>query len=43
MEEIMKEITEYCNKCKLKGKCPEKECALFRIEQLVLEQQKEDK
>ena len=40
-EKILEEITEYCSKCTLKGKCPEEECALHRIEQIVLGKQSE--
>lgn len=42
MEEIMNEITEYCEQCPLCQKCPEEECVLWRIEQLVLKGQEEE-
>lgn len=35
-EKILNEITKHCNTCRLKECCKEKECVLYRIEQLVL-------
>ena len=42
MEEIMNEIAEFCEDCTFRESCKEEECILWRIEQLALEQQKED-
>ena len=36
-DEILFEISEYCQICPLCYKCIEEDCVLFRIEQLVLE------
>ena len=41
-EKILDEITTFCNKCESKECCPEEECILWRIEQLVLNDDKED-
>ena len=37
-EEILTEITEQCERCPYSQSCPEEECVLFRIEQIVIEQ-----
>ena len=42
MEEIMNEITECCETCPLCQKCPEEECVLWRIEQLIINDNKEE-
>jgi hypothetical protein len=34
-DEILTEITNFCETCPSKDCCPEDECVLFRIEQLV--------
>ena len=36
-EEILNEITAFCENCLNREKCIEKECVLFRIEQIVTE------
>ena len=36
-DDILFEISEYCQICPLCYKCIEEDCVLFRIEQLVLE------
>lgn len=35
-EKILNETTSACNECKIKEKCKENECVLYRIEQLVI-------
>ena len=35
-EKILEEITKHCEECSLKERCPEEDCTLFRIEQIVL-------
>ena len=42
-DKILKEITEHCKDCLMKERCPENECVLFRIEQLLLKQKKDKK
>ena len=37
-EKILTEITEHCENCPLCQKCPEEECVLWRIEQLIAPQ-----
>ena len=34
-EEILNEITSFCNECSSRECCPEEECVLFRIEQII--------
>lgn len=34
-EEILNEITTFCDECKVKECCGEDECVLYRIEQIV--------
>ena len=34
--EILTEITEQCERCPFSQSCPEEECILFRIEQIVI-------
>ena len=36
-EEILNEITNFCEDCPSKDCCPEDECVLFRIEKVVEE------
>jgi hypothetical protein len=36
-DKILNEITSFCNECASKDCCPESDCVLFRIEQIVLE------
>lgn len=40
--EILKEITNCCENCKSHECCPEEECAIYKIEQLILNNEKED-
>ena len=35
-EKILNETTTFCNECESKGCCPEEECVLYRIEQIIL-------
>lgn len=35
-EKIINEITKHCEKCPSRECCKEKECVLYRIEQVVL-------
>lgn len=35
IDEILTEITDYCENCPYHEKCVEEECILFRIEQIV--------
>lgn len=34
-EKILNEITDFCNECSRKDYCDEKECVLYRIENIV--------
>lgn len=34
-DEILKEIAEYCENCPNHEQCPEVDCILFRIEQIL--------
>ena len=34
-EKILSEITEFCENCPSHECCPEEECVLYRIEQIV--------
>ena len=38
-ERILNETTSHCNECPNKERCPEEECVLFRIEQIVEEKE----
>lgn len=38
-EKILNEITTFCEECPNREKCLEKECVLFRIEQIALERE----
>ena len=38
--EILNEITNFCNECASKECCPENECILYRIEQKVTNEKK---
>ena len=38
-DKILNEITSFCEECKSKDCCPESDCVLFRIEQIVLEKE----
>lgn len=42
-EKILNETTTHCNECPNKECCPEEECVLYRIEQIILEQKEEKK
>lgn len=35
-DEILTEITDFCSECSSKECCPEEECVLFRIEQIIV-------
>lgn len=35
-DEILTEITDFCSECGSKECCPEEECVLFRIEQIII-------
>lgn len=37
-DEILNEIYDTCSKCPNQYKCPEEECTLYRIEQIVLKE-----
>lgn len=39
LDEVLNEITAFCEECPNREKCIEKECVLFRIEQIVLEKE----
>ena len=41
-DKILDEITSFCEGCASKECCPESDCVLFRIEQIVLEEPEED-
>lgn len=34
-EEILTEITDFCSECPSHENCPEEECVLYRIEQII--------
>ena len=34
-EEILTEITDFCRECPSHEDCPEEECVLYRIEQII--------
>lgn len=36
-DEILEEIAEHCDDCRVKECCKEDECVLYRIEQIVLD------
>lgn len=40
---ILNEITNFCEECLNKECCPEEDCILYRIEQIVTKRPKEDK
>lgn len=42
-EKILNETTKFCNTCPSKECCPENECVLYRIEQIVLKWNKKKK
>lgn len=35
-DKILKEITTHCKECHVKECCPEHECVLYRIQELIL-------
>ena len=37
-DKILNEITNMCSECPVKECCPEEECILWRIEQIVTDQ-----
>lgn len=41
-EEILNEITNNCEYCHFSNKCLEEDCALWRIEQIVINDDKDD-
>ncbi len=38
-EEVLKEITDFCEECPSHECCPEEECVLYRIEQILLKEE----
>ena len=40
-DKILKEITQFCKGCASKECCPEDECVLFRIEQIIMKMTKQ--
>lgn len=40
---ILLEITKFCENCGSNCCCPEEECVLFRIEKIIVKQQKNKK
>ena len=38
-DKILTEITDFCEECASHECCPEEECVLFRIEQIVTNQE----
>lgn len=42
-DEILTEITEQCERCPFSQSCPEEECILFRIEQIITKGKKDEK
>ena len=40
-ETILTEITNACENCKSHECCPEEDCVLYRIEQIILNQQED--
>ena len=41
IQEILLEISDFCKTCPSNSCCPEKECILYRIEKLLLDEEKE--
>ena len=41
-EKVLDEIYEFCEECPSANCCPEEECVLFRIEQIVLNNEEEE-
>lgn len=41
-DKILNEITSFCEECNSKDCCPESDCVLFRIEQIVLEKEQQE-
>lgn len=41
-EKILEEITKCCENCKSHECCPEEECAIYKIEQIIIKDKKED-
>jgi hypothetical protein len=42
-EKILNETTTFCMECPDRECCPEEECILYRIEQILTKRSKEDK
>ena len=42
-EKILNETTTFCERCPDRECCPEEECILYRIEQIITKQPKKDK
>ena len=40
-EKILNETTTFCESCPSKECCPEEDCVLYRIEQIVLNKEEE--
>lgn len=41
-DEILSEIYDFCEECPSHDNCPENECVLFRIEQIILDKEVKD-
>lgn len=41
-EEVLIEVSEFCEECPSHECCPEEECILFRIEQILNQKSKEE-
>lgn len=41
-DKILKEIANFCEECPAHEICPDEECVLFRIEQIVLKEVNKD-
>lgn len=39
-KKILTEITNHCENCRSRESCPENECVLYRIEQIVIKRKK---
>ena len=39
-DKILKEIANFCKECESHECCPEKDCVLYRIEQIILNSKK---
>ena len=41
-EKILTEITDFCEECSSHESCPEEDCVLYRIEQIIIKNDKEN-